>query len=94
MRTSVRIVCVLPMRSNSCSSSTRRSFGWSSSGRSPISSSISVPLFASSKRPIRRAIAVVNAPRSWPKSSLSSSPAGVAVQLNLTSGPRLYALSL
>ena len=73
-----------PRRSNSCSCSTRSSFGWSSSGMSPTSSRNSVPPFASSKRPTRCAIAPVNAPRSCPKSSLSSSPVGMAAQLTLT----------
>ena len=39
---------------------------------------------ASSKRPIRCAIAPVNAPFSWPNSSLSSRPVGIAAQFNLT----------
>ena len=39
---------------------------------SPISSRKIVPLSASSNRPLRRASAEVNAPRSWPNSSLSS----------------------
>ena len=43
MRTSTRMVRVLPSLSNSCSWSTRKSLGWSSSGMSPISSRNSVP---------------------------------------------------
>ena len=43
-----------------------------------------MPPLASSKRPIRCAIAPVKAPRSWPKSSLSSRPVGMAAQLTLT----------
>ena len=39
---------------------------------SPISSRKIVPLSASSNRPLRRDSAEVNAPRSWPNSSLSS----------------------
>ena len=35
-------------------------------------------------RPIRCAIAPVNAPRSWPNSSLSSKPVGMAAQLHFT----------
>src|SRR5881628_3411328 len=93
-RTSLRIVFALPTRSNSCSSSTRSSFGWRSSGRSPISSRSRVPPCASSKRPILRAMAPVKAPRSWPKSSLSRRPAGMAVQLNLTNGRARRALSV
>ena len=51
---------------------------------SPISSRNSVPWFASSKRPTFCAIAPVNAPFSWPNSSLSSSPVGMAAQFSLT----------
>ena len=65
---------------------TRRSFAWVSAGSSPISSRKIVPPSASSNRPVRRAIAPVNAPFSWPKSSLSTSPAGSAAQLILISG--------
>ena len=46
------------------------------SGISPISSRNSVPPFACSKRPTRRRSAPVNAPFSWPKSSLSRSDLG------------------
>ena len=83
-RTSTRIVRVLPSRSNSRSCSTRSSLGCSSSGMSPTSSRNSVPPWASSKRPIRCAIAPVNAPFSWPNSSLSSRPVGMAAQFSLT----------
>ena len=82
-RTLVESVRVLPKRSNSRSCNTRNSFGWSSRGRSPISSRNRVPLFASSSRPIRWAKAPVNAPFSWPNSSLSSNPVGIAAQLSL-----------
>ena len=51
---------------------------------SPISSSSSVPPLASSKHPARRWSAPVKAPRSWPKSSLSSRPSGSAAQLIAT----------
>ena len=44
------------------------------------------PLSASSKRPCRVATAPVNAPRSWPNSSLSIKLAGSAAQLTRTSG--------
>ena len=58
-----------------------------SSGSSPISSRKIVPPSASSKRPgARRRRAPVNAPRSCPKSSLSTRSAGIAPQLTLTSG--------
>ena len=84
-RTLTFSVRALPTRSISPSWSTRRSFGWRSSGSSPISSRKSVPPFASSKRPIFRPTAPVNAPRSWPKRSLSMSDAGMAAQFTLTS---------
>ena len=48
---------------------------------SPISSRKSVPPSASSNRPSRRSAAPVNAPFSWPNSSLSSSVSGSAPQL-------------
>ena len=48
---------------------------------SPISSRKIVPLSASSNRPLRRASAEVNAPRSWPNSSDSSRLSGSAAQL-------------
>ena len=63
-RTSTLMVFVLPIRSNSCSWSTRSSFDWSSSGISPTSSRKRVPRSATSKRPIRRSIAPVKAPLS------------------------------
>ena len=83
-RTSTLIVFVPPRRSNSCSCSTRSSFGCSSSGMSPTSSRNSVPWWASSKRPTFCAMAPVKAPFSWPNSSLSSRPVGMAAQLSLT----------
>ena len=45
-----------------------------------------MPPSASSKRPIRLVMAPVNAPFSWPKSSLSTKPAGRALQLILING--------
>ena len=45
-----------------------------------------MPVSACSNLPIRVVAAPVNAPRSWPKSSLSSSSAGSAAQLTLTNG--------
>ena len=51
---------------------------------SPTSSRNSVPSCASSKRPIFCVMAPVKAPFSWPNSSLSSSPVGIAAQLILT----------
>ena len=53
---------------------------------SPISSRKIVPPSAISKRPLRVARAPVNAPFSWPNSSLSSSSAGIAPQLIGTNG--------
>jgi hypothetical protein len=53
---------------------------------SPISSRKSVPPCACSKKPRFLACAPVNAPRSWPKSSLSMSSRGMAAQLTFTNG--------
>ncbi len=47
-----------------------------------------MPPAASSKRPLRSLIAPVNAPFSWPNSSLSSSVSGRAAQLTVTNGLR------
>ena len=57
-----------------------------SSGSSPTSSRKIVPRSASSKRPMRRSSAPVNAPLTCPNSSLSISPAEMAPQFTLTSG--------
>ena len=65
---------------------TRSSFAWTSSGSSPISSRKSVPPSASSNRPSLRCSAPVNAPFSWPKSSLSTSAGGIAPQFTFTNG--------
>ena len=54
---------------------------------SPISSRNSVPPSACSKRPLLVACAPVNAPRSCPKSSLSSKSFGIAAVLIATKGP-------
>src|SRR5213594_2541646 len=83
-RASVRSVRLLPNLSNSRSCSTRRSFVWRSSGISPTSSRKTVPALASSNRPMRCVIAPVNAPFSWPNSSLSRSPVGIAAQFSFT----------
>ena len=53
---------------------------------SPISSRKSVPLSAATKRPRWSAMAPVNEPLVWPKSSLSSSVSGIAPQLIATNG--------
>src|SRR5256885_10225831 len=56
------------------------------SGNSPISSRKSVPRCARSIFPTLRAPAPVNAPRSCPKSSFSTSPSGIAAQFSATNG--------
>ena len=53
-----------------------------------------VPLSASSNRPGLRIIAPVNAPFSWPNSSLSSKPDGIAAQFTLMKGRSRRALRL
>ena len=94
MRACRRWVSTLPTRVNSRSCSTRSSLGCNSSGRSPISSRNSVPAPAISNLPARRSAAPVNAPRSWPNSSLSSRPCGMAEQLTATNGARRRALEV
>jgi hypothetical protein len=64
----------------------RSSLTWISLGISLTSSRKRVPPSASSKRPGRLETAPVKAPRSWPKSSLSTRPAGKAAQLTLMKG--------
>ena len=66
--------------------STRRSLACAPSGSSPISSRNSVPPSASSNLPARFATAPVNAPRTWPNSSLSITPSGSAAQLTWMNG--------
>ena len=56
-------------------------------GSSPISSRNSVPPCASSKAPLRFETAPVNAPRTWPNSSLSMRFSGMAPQSTGTNGP-------
>ena len=53
-----------------------------------------MPPSASSKRPTRRSMAPVNAPLTWPNSSLSTSPAEMAAQLTLTRARAFRALRL
>jgi hypothetical protein len=93
-RTSTLCVRLLPSLSNSCSCRTRSSFAWSSRGISPTSSRNRVPLSASSNRPVFWAIAPVNAPFSWPKSSLSRRPRGIAAQFSFTNAFSLRRPSL
>jgi glutaredoxin len=81
------MVCVPPTRSISFSCSTRSSFTCRSSDSSPTSSRKIVPWCASSKRPFFCWSAPVNAPRSWPNSSLSARLAGSAPQLTLIAPP-------
>ncbi len=86
IRTLTLIVRLPPTRSNSRSWSTRSSFACRPPEISLTSSSSRVPLLASSKRPSRRSVAPVKAPRSWPKNSLSISVSEIAAQLTLMKG--------
>jgi hypothetical protein len=69
------------------SCSARRSFTWSDSGSSPISSRKSVPLSAAWNFPARVATAPVKAPFTCPKSSDSMRFSGMAPQLMTMKGP-------
>ena len=73
-----------PTRSISRSCSARSSLACSRGSISLISSSSSVPPFASSNLPMRRATAPVKAPFSWPNSSDSSRFSGIAAQFTET----------
>ena len=86
-RTSTVSVWSPPTRSNCRSWTRRRIFPWRGSGRSPISSRKSVPLWASSALPTLRPPAPVKAPFSWPNSSFSRRFSGIAAQLMATKGP-------
>ena len=83
-RTSTLIGRESPTRSTSRSCSTRSSFICSGALIVPTSSRKSVPLCACSNRPTRLPTAPVNAPRTWPNSSASSSVSGIALQLIAT----------
>ena len=85
-RTSTVIAVCPPTRKNSLSASTRSKRVCSASDMSPISSRNSVPPLACSKRPMRRSVAPVNAPFSWPNSSDSSSSAAIADVFSATNG--------
>ena len=85
-RVSTRMVCVSPTRSNSRSCRARSSFTCRWGVVELISSRKIVPVWAASKRPVRLSIAPVNAPRTWPKSSLSSRLSLSAPQLTRTNG--------
>ncbi len=86
IRTSTRRVRDDPSRSNSPVSITRRSLACWLSGTFAISSRKSVPWSASSNRPTRSALASVNAPRTWPNSSLSKTPSDTPPELTITIG--------
>ncbi len=87
IRTSTATVSLAPTRSKPPYSTTRRIFSCTAIGIWPISSRKSVPPCAASNRPARRRAAPVNAPASWPKSSLSKTDGDSAAQLSLTNGP-------
>ena len=71
----------------------RSSFTCSGGGMSPISSRNSVPPVAARTCRSSASRAPVNAPFSWPNSSLSSSVSGIAAQLIATNGPFARGLS-
>ena len=75
-----------PTRSNSRSCSTRSSLTCTDIGMSSMSSRKIVPPSANSKRPRRSRCASVNAPFSWPNSSVSSSVSGKAPHDSATNG--------
>ena len=93
-RTSTRMVRLSPTRSNSRSWSTRSSFTWSFGDMLLISSRKMVPPWAASNRPVLLSTAPVNAPLTWPNSSLSSRFSCSAPQLTRTYGPSDRRLSL
>ncbi len=86
MRTSTLRVFDEPTRSNSPDSMTRRSLACWLDGTLAISSRKSVLPSASSKRPMRSALASVNAPRTWPNSSLSKTPSAMPPAFTVTIG--------
>ena len=86
-RTSTAISWRPPTRSIVRSCRKRSSLACSDIGRSPISSSISVPPWAVSILPTVVLVAPVKAPFSWPKSSVSSRFSGIAAQLMATNLP-------
>ena len=85
-RTSTCTSCLPPSRANSPSCSTCRSLACSGKLMSPISSRNIVPWLANSNLPGLCWSAPVNAPRSKPNSSDSSSSVGSAAQFTLTNG--------
>src|ERR1051326_346956 len=76
MRPSMARVAVAPRRRTLFWSRARSSLPWSSGARWSTSSRNMVPPCATSNRPGLAVLASVNAPRSWPNSSLSSRGAG------------------
>ncbi len=86
IRTSTVTVLLSPRRLISPSWMARKSFAWNEGGVSAISSKKKVPPSASSKSPLREETAPVKAPRTCPKSSLSSSVSLMAAQFTLTKG--------
>ena len=87
------IASLPPTRLTTRSSSARSSLGCMSSGSSPSSSRNTVPPRAASNPPTRAAVAPVNAPRSWPNSSLSIKVGGIDPQSSTTNGPRARGLA-
>src|SRR5256885_8718514 len=81
-RTSTGVSLLLPSRRTLRSSNTRNSFACVGAGISPISSSSSVPESASSKHPMRRSAAPVNA-RSEEHTSELQSPCNLVCRLLL-----------
>ncbi len=71
----------------------RSSLGCRSAGSSPTSSRNSVPPCACSKTPARSRSAPVNAPRTNPNSSDSTSVGATELQSNTTKGPCLHRLA-
>ena len=81
------MVCVSPTRSNSRSCSARSSFTCRWGVVELISSRKMVPVWAASKRPVRFSMAPVNAPRTWPKSSLSKQAFGEGAAVDADERP-------
>ena len=93
MRTSVFCTFDEPTLIYSPLSSTRNKRAWVDKGNSPTSSKKIVPPSASAKYPLRSLIAPVKAPFSWPKSSESMVPSGIAPQFTAIYCPCLRRLN-
>src|SRR5215470_11080319 len=76
-----------PTRCTTRSWSARRSLACTAKGISLTSSRTRVPPAATSNQPVRRPAAPVKEPRSWPKSSDSTSVSASAQQFTATKGP-------